>query len=696
MEQSGADTSGIDGCIDDLDVILSARASSDDRPAKDVLSTLLHKLIGVLQLDFACVRSGGAVGASPTDFIRLAQHLSSIEQTTEVARAFSRWLAAGRPKWPVFVPNPTGEGNVSITLVPIGLHDEIGVLVAGASRSDFPTSMEMLMLRVAASQVAVGLHEARSLAAQQHPTDLIRCRERLTESNKKLRQEITERERLELLLRELNEEFETVLDNMTDRFFAVDSEWRYTRLNKAARAQMSALGKNPADLIGKILWAEFPRPDSEAALRQAMRERVVTTRTSYSAALEEWYENRIYPYSNGGLAIYQSYSTQQKKAEEALRRSEAYLAEGQRISHTGTWAWNLDTGELFWSLEHFRICGVDPHHFELTMEAAQQLIHPEDRIAANEAFFKAISERQKFEWSLRVLRPDGTIRNCHSVGRPVFNESGELTEYVGTILDDTERKAAAETLHRAHAALAQMLRLTTMGEVAASLAHELNQPLAAVVTNAQACQRWLAQADTHEAGEALERIVRDANRASAVISRIRAFLTRGETCKAAVKVDHVMLEVANAMQMAARAAGVWLRVEPEGDVPPVMADRVQLQQVILNLVTNAIEATREVPDAWRVLILGAKKYGDDAVLVTVRDTGAGLDATHRDRIFDAFYTTKRESIGMGLAISRSIVEAHGGRIWLTPNNDRGETFQFTLPIVDSATSVNTTRISNTT
>ncbi|MGZ5153644.1 MAG: hypothetical protein ACXWC5_26785 [Burkholderiales bacterium] len=241
---------------------------------------LLHKLIGVLQLDFACVRSGGAVGASPTDFIRLAQHLSSIEQTTEVARAFSRWLAAGRPKWPVFVPNPTGEGNVSITLVPIGLHDEIGVLVAGASRSDFPTSMEMLMLRVAASQVAVGLHEARSLAAQQHPTDLTRCRERLIESNKKLRQEITERERLELLLRELNEEFETVLDNMTDRFFAVDSEWRYTRLNKAARAQMSALGKNPADLIGKILWAEFPRPDSEAALRQAMRERVVTTHTS--------------------------------------------------------------------------------------------------------------------------------------------------------------------------------------------------------------------------------------------------------------------------------------------------------------------------------------------------------------------------------------------------------------------------------
>jgi signal transduction histidine kinase len=656
------------------------RANSDDRPAIDVLSTLLDKLIDVLRLDFACVRSGAAVGGLPADFVRLAQHLNSIERTTEVARAFSRWLAAGRPKWPVVVPNPTGGGDVSITLIPIGLHDEIGVLVAGAGRTDFPTNGEMLTFKVAANLAAVGLHEARSLAAQQHPTDLSRCRERLTESNNKLGQEITERERLTLLLSELKEEFETVLDNMTDRFFAVDSEWRFTRLNKMAREQMSALGKNPADLIGKVLWAEFPHPDSEAALRQAMAERVVTTHAAYYAPLEQWFENRIHPHFDGGLAIYQSYSTQQKKAEEALRRSEAYLAEGQRISHTGTWAWNLGTGELFWSLEHFRICGVDPHDFKLTMEAAQQLIHPEDRSAANEAFLKAVSEQQNFEWSLRVLRPDGTIRNCHSVGRPVFNESGELTEYVGTILDDTEAKAAAETLHRAHAALAQMLRLTTMGEVAASLAHELNQPLAAIVTNAQAGQRWLSQADTHEAGEALTRIVRDANRASAVIAGIRAFLTRGETSKAAVKVDDIMLEVANATQMEAHTAGVWLRVEPAGELPLVMADRVQLQQVILNLVTNAIEAMREVPDAWRVLILGARKWHAHSVLVTVSDTGIGLDPTHRDRIFDAFYTTKREGIGMGLAISRSIVEAHAGRIWVTPNQGRGEMFCLTLPI----------------
>jgi signal transduction histidine kinase len=141
-----------------------------------------------------------------------------------------------------------------------------------------------------------------------------------------------------------------------------------------------------------------------------------------------------------------------------------------------------------------------------------------------------------------------------------------------------------------------------------------------------------------------------------------------------------MLEVANATQMEAHTAGVWLRVEPAGELPLVMADRVQLQQVILNLVTNAIEAMREVPDAWRVLILGARKWHAHSVLVTVSDTGIGLDPTHRDRIFDAFYTTKREGIGMGLAISRSIVEAHAGRIWVTPNQGRGEMFCLTLPI----------------
>lgn len=195
-------------------------------------------------------------------------------------------------------------------------------------------------------------------------------------------QDITERKLAEAQRREANERVEMVLDSITDKFFAVDNEWRYRYFNKHAAEQLQALGKDPASLIGKVLWEEFPRPTSENHLRRAMDERVVTTDEDYYPPLGEWYENRIYPNSEGGLAIFQRYVTKRKRAEEELRRSEAYLAEAQRISHTGSWAWNASTGELFWSLEHFRICGVDPEKFDLTIEAAQQLIHPDDRPSA--------------------------------------------------------------------------------------------------------------------------------------------------------------------------------------------------------------------------------------------------------------------------------------------------------------------------
>jgi signal transduction histidine kinase len=316
------------------------------------------------------------------------------------------------------------------------------------------------------------------------------------------------------------------------------------------------------------------------------------------------------------------------------------------------------------------------------------LIHPEDRLAANQTFDTAIREGRTFEYDLRVLRPDGTIRYVHSDAHPVFNEAGELTEYVGTILDNTERKAAETALRKAQSQLAHIARATTLGELIGSIAHEINQPLAAVVTNAAAGLRWLGAepANAYETRAALERIIRDANRASAVISRIRAFLTRTEMPKALLQIGDVLSEVASMIQTEARGIGVWLRVEPAGDVPLVLADRIQMQQVILNLVLNAVEAMRAVPDAWRVLVLGARRSNRDAVLITVRDTGMGLDPARRDLVFDAFYTTRSDGMGMGLAICRTIVEAHGGRLWATANADHGETFQFTLPVVDPGVS----------
>jgi signal transduction histidine kinase len=221
-----------------------------------------------------------------------------------------------------------------------------------------------------------------------------------------------------------------------------------------------------------------------------------------------------------------------------------------------------------------------------------------------------------------------------------------------------------------------------MGELAASIAHEVNQPLAAVVANGHACARWLAAKppNLQEANDAVQRIVRDANRASEVTSRIRTFLKRGTPQRMELDLGEVVHEAIGMVQGEARARNVSLRVEAAADLPPVVADRVALQQVILNLVMNAIEAMSAVEERDRVVEVGADKHGADAVRVAVRDSGVGLDPKRRNRIFDAFYTTKPEGMGMGLAISRSIVETHGGRLWATANEIAGETFQFTLPL----------------
>jgi PAS domain S-box-containing protein len=491
---------------------------------------------------------------------------------------------------------------------------------------------------------------------------------------------VTELRHSEARLREANERVEMILDSITDNFFALSKDWRFRYLNKHAAEQMRVLGKDPAALIGKLLWEEFPVVPNEKALRRVMSERVAITDELFYPPLGEWVENRMYPSHDGGVVSFQGYITGRKRAEEKLRRSEAYLAEGQRISHTGSWAWNVSTGELYWSLEHFRICGVDPETFKPTIDSARQLIHPEDLPSADQAFFGATRERRDFERELRMVRPDGTIRYVRSLGHPVFDASGELTEYVGTIMDFTERKTAEDALRKASEELAHVMRAMTVGELTTSIAHELNQPLAAVVTNANAGERWLAAKtpNIQEAHAALRRISRDASRAAEVIARIRAFLARGKPRMTALHLEDVIRDVVGLVQGEARAKGMWLTVSAAAGVPPVVADRIQLQQVLLNLVVNAMEAMGAQPSP--ALDLGADRHAPHEVRVFVRDSGPGIDPAHAERIFDAFYTTKPQGLGMGLAISRSIIEAHGGRLWATANEGPGATFHFTLPL----------------
>jgi PAS domain S-box-containing protein len=380
--------------------------------------------------------------------------------------------------------------------------------------------------------------------------------------------------------------------------------------------------------------------------------------------------------------------TERKRAEASLRQTEAYLEEAQRLSHTGSWAWNVARREnVHWSQEHYRLFGLDPKSDSPSFETAYQRIHPEDRAIFNKEVEQAIRERSDFEVDFRTVLPDGSTKYVHSVGHPVFSASGELVEFVGTGMDVTERRQAEkerERLRQAQADLAHINRATTMGELTASLAHEINQPIAAAVTDARTCLRWLAreQPDIGEARETAARMVKAVTRASDIISRLRQLFKKGAPQTNLVDVSEVIQEMVALLRGEASRYSVSILTELSADLPRVMADRVQLQQVLMNLMLNGIEAMQDTKSGGQLTIKSLMAESGQ-LLISVSDTGVGLPREKADQIFNAFFSTKTQGTGMGLSISRSIIESHGGRLWATSNSGRGATFNFILPTAEA-------------
>jgi PAS domain S-box-containing protein len=373
------------------------------------------------------------------------------------------------------------------------------------------------------------------------------------------------------------------------------------------------------------------------------------------------------------------------RAEEALRRSEVYLTEAQKLSHTGSFGWDVSTGKIYWSQETFRIFDYEPPT-EPTLELVMRRTHPEDREVVREIVGRVTQERKHFDFEHRVLTPNGSVKYLRVVGRPSENGTGNF-EFVGAVTDITERKRAEEELRQKEASLreaqtelAHVSRVTTMGELAASIAHEVNQPLSGIVTNANAGLRWLAGEfpNLEEAREAIRRIIRDGNRAAEVVAQMRALFKKTGTPQEWLDINEAIEEVVVLTQSETRRNQVGLRVELAVGLPAVMGNRVQLQQVVMNLILNAIEAMSAVADRQRELVIKSQHGEVDEVRVVVQDSGIGIDPLNAERIFDAFHTSKPGGLGMGLSISRSIVESHGGRLWAVPNDGLGTTFQFTL------------------
>jgi PAS domain S-box-containing protein len=500
--------------------------------------------------------------------------------------------------------------------------------------------------------------------------------------------DISERKRAEDELRESEERFRTIVQFSFDVYWESDAQHRFIR---QVFAEGLADSPAPGSEIGKTRWeVPYLEPDAEAWRKHRETLDAHLPFRDFELARPTPDGGKRYV-SVSGLPMFDKagrfigyrgvgrHITERKRVEEALRRSEAYLAEAQRLSLTGTIVFNA-TGPVYWSEESYRIWGFDPRQGFPDLESVLERIHPDDRDIVNKEAFEALRQKRKYATELRIVPPDGTVKHLESIGYPLLSADGE-PEMIVTHIDVTERKRALEEherLRQLEVDLAHVNRVSIMGELAASLAHEILHPIATARNNARAGMRYLEMSPPNlpEVEEALACIVRDADRAKSIVDRMRDHIKKTPPRSEPFDLNEAIAEVIEMARSAITRNGVSVRTILKG-LLRVHGDRVQLQQVVLNLILNAIESMGSVKKGPRELSISTKQHKTGEMTVAVQDSGPGIDPERLDQVFAPFYTTKKTGIGMGLSICRSIITAHGGRLWAEAN--RGAVFQFTLP-----------------
>jgi len=540
------------------------------------------------------------------------------------------------------------------------------------------TAFFVISLVTAQKNAAESLRRARD--------DLQTSVEDLERLNKMLEAENAERKRAEQKISQAERDLQVTIDTIPALAGSYQRDGSPDFVNQAWR---DYTGLSLADLKGR--WEKVIHPDDVALVESERRAHLATgkpfqmeQRLRRADGEYRWHLLSRVPVRDENGNVVKWYAAgydieDRKRAEDTLRRRTAQLADAQRLSRTGSVSFRVAAGEIVWSEEAARIFG-NAWDIKPSVELVLQRVHPDDVALVQQEIDRARQGGQEFDVEHRLMMPDGTIKHVHVLAHLVKDESGS-DEIVGALMDITATKQAQDALSRAQAELAHVTRVTALGELAASIAHEVNQPLAAIVVDGAAGLRWLDQQPPvlDEARSSMESMISDAKRAGEVIHRIRTLSKKTNPEMTQIDVNDVIEEAAALVRHEARSHRVAMRLQLAPGLPSIRGDRIQLQQVIINLAINGVQAMAMVADRTRELLIRTHELESDRVLVAVKDVGVGIEPENLNRLFSAFYTTKPGGLGMGLSICRSIIEAHAGQLSASRNVGPGMTFQFTLP-----------------
>ena len=793
--------------INNLVSVLALPAVWSGREASQIIDTLLDTLLHMFRLDFIYVRLKDPLGEAPIETVRVTHSETPKPGPQELPEVINHCFPDDPAKWPPQVRVHIGDGDISMAPFRLGVHGEIGVIVAGSERPAFPEETERLILSVAANQASMGLPEAwrrseQKRAASELDRRVAQRTKELAEANVELQVQVGLLQKLPVAawtlapdgtpdfvnqiwlkytgqsldyvrsgpeawmsamhpedreeaatsfwdgvrsgqgftmetrfrrvhdgtyrwhlnravalrdadgkilrfvgtstdieelkqsqedLRGADERTRLIIDTALDAVVTMDAQGMITSWNKQAEI---IFGWSPAEAVGRrmadMIIPEQHRMAHARGLRHFLNtghgpilQRRIEVTAIRRGGVEFPVELEVVPMRLGQDWIFSAFIrdiTDAKLAEEKLRESELHLRQMTETIPEMLWS---ATGEG--AIDYCNARVLDYTGFsaeELMGNGWMKSFHPDDADQAAQEWMSSVSTGAPYRIEVRTFRAaDRMYRWCVTSALPLLDQQGRILKWYGTVVDMHDWKQAQEDLRNTQAELAHMTRVMTMGELTASIAHEVNQPLAAIIASGDSCTAWLAASPPNldKARAASARMIQAATQASDIVQRIRAFFKKTSSAKVSLGINEAIEEALQLIRGEILRKDVSLQTELDRHLPKVSGDRVQLEQVILNLIMNGMDAMVAADSQPKQLVIQSAWKEPSDVLVSVSDTGPGIPAEHMSKMFNPFFTTKPQGMGMGLSISRSLIEAHGGRLWAMVNDGPGATFAFSIP-----------------